>query len=59
MASNPTEEELRAFIESMLANLDRQLREPEVVDEALREHREMWTMLYRASSGFEIRDTPG
>lgn len=55
----PTEEELRAFIESMLSNLDRHLREPEVIDDALREHREMWTMLYRASADFDRRNTLG
>ena len=58
MASDPTEEELRAFIESMLSNLDKQLREPEVIDEALRDHREMWELLYRASAGFDVRDLP-
>ncbi len=59
MASEPTEEELRAFISSMLSNLDRRLREPEVIDESLRDHREIWEMLYRASRGFDVdaRDT--
>ena len=32
----------------MLSNLDKQLREPEVLDEAIRDHREMWVKLYRA-----------
>lgn len=50
MEKNPSDEELRAFVESMLSNLDRRLREPEVIDEAIRAHREMWTLLYRASS---------
>ena len=58
MASKPTEDELRAFIESMLSNLDRQLREPEVIEEALRAHREMWETLYRASSDLDDRDPP-
>ena len=40
----------------MLSNLDRQLREPDVLDEAIREHREMWVMLYRASLGFDRAD---
>ena len=58
MGEEPSDEELRAFVDSMLSNLDRQLREPDVIDEAIREHREMWVMLYRASLGFEVRDAP-
>jgi hypothetical protein len=58
VASDPTEEELRAFIESMLSNLDKQLREPDVIDAALREHREMWETLYRAGSGLDARKDP-
>jgi hypothetical protein len=48
---------LRAFVRSMLSNLDRLLREPAVVDEPIREHREMWVLLYRASAGFDIHDS--
>jgi hypothetical protein len=55
--TEPSDEELRAFIDSMLSNLGRQLREPVVIDEALREHREMWVMLYRANLGFDVRDS--
>jgi hypothetical protein len=55
--TEPSDEELRAFIDSMLSNLDRQLREPVVIDEALREHREMWVMLYRVNLGFDVRDS--
>jgi hypothetical protein len=51
--SEPSDDELRAFVASMLSNLDRILREPDVVDEAIREHREMWVLLYRASRGFD------
>lgn len=54
MDTEPSDEQLRAFVGSMLANLDRELREPEVIDEAIREHREMWVMLYRANPGFDI-----
>ena len=53
MGSSPTDDELRAFIEMMLSNLDRQLREPEVIEEALRTHRDMWEVLYRASADLE------
>jgi hypothetical protein len=47
----PSDDELHAFVASMLSNLDRRLRDSAVIDEAIREHREMWAMLYRASSG--------
>jgi hypothetical protein len=57
VASEPTEEELRAFIRSMLSSLDRQLREREVIDEALHSHREMWELIYRASQGLDPGDT--
>ena len=56
MEVGPTEDELRTFVEAMLSNLDKQLREPEVIDEAIREHRDMWTKLYRASVGFDLDD---
>jgi hypothetical protein len=55
--TEPSDEELRAFVDSMLSNLDRHLREPVVIDEAIREHREMWVMLYRASLGFDVRES--
>lgn len=54
MEQRPSDEELRSFVESMLSNLDKQLREPDVVDATLREHREMWVMLYCASLGFDV-----
>jgi hypothetical protein len=56
MGTEPTYEELRAFVDSMLSNLDRGLREPEVIDESIREHLDMWVMLYRASLGFDVSD---
>ena len=56
MEREPTDDELRAFVGAILSNLDRHLREPEVIDEAIRERREIWVMLYRASAGF---DAPG
>ena len=36
----------------MLSNLDRHLREPEVLAQAIRDNRDLWVMLYRASLGF-------
>ena len=56
MGAEPSDEELRAFVGSMLSNLDKLLREPDVIDEAIRQHREMWVLLYRASMGFDIPD---
>ena len=56
MDTDPSDEELRAFVGSMLSNLDKVLREPAVIDEAIREHRHMWVLLYRASLGFDIPD---
>ena len=57
MAHAPNDDELRAFVESMLSNLDRQIVKPVVIDETIREHREMWVMLYRASLGFDVGDS--
>ena len=54
--SAPTADELRAFAESMLSNLDKQLREPEVIEEAVRHHRDMWTRLYQAGLRFDRRE---
>ena len=49
MDTEPTNEELRAFIGALLSNVDRVIREPEVIDESIRHHRDIWVMLYRAS----------
>ena len=49
MDTEPSDEELRAFVDSMLSNLDGHLREAEVIDDTIRENRELWVMLYRAS----------
>ena len=58
METEPSDEELRTFVGSMLSNLDGLLREPDVIDESIREHREMWVLLYRASLGFDdVLDT--
>ena len=53
MALEPTDDELLEFVDLLLSNLDRELREPDVLAEAVRDKREMWVMLYRASHGFE------
>jgi hypothetical protein len=57
VVSEPSDEELRVFVDSMLSNLDRHVRKPIVIDEAIRENREMWLMLYRASLGFDVPDS--
>lgn len=56
METKPSDEELRAFVDSMLSNLNRRLREPDVIDETIHEHRDMWVMLYRASLDFDVHD---
>ena len=56
MDTDPTDEELRAFIDALLSNLDQRLREPEVLDEAIRDHRDMWVRLYRASLDADALD---
>jgi hypothetical protein len=58
MDTGPSDGELREFVGSMLSNLDQHLREPAVIDEAIRERREMWVMLFRVSSGFDRHDSP-
>jgi hypothetical protein len=58
VTTEPSDAELLEFVDLMLSNLDRELREPEVLAEAIRDRREMWVMLYRASRGFED-DEPG
>jgi hypothetical protein len=55
--AEPSDEELRAFVDSMLSNLDKELREPAVIDEAIRERRDTWVMLYRASLDVDVRDS--
>lgn len=58
MDTEPTDEELRVFIDGMLSNLDKAIREPEVLDEAIRHDRDMWVMLYRASLDAYALDPP-
>jgi hypothetical protein len=55
--TEPRDEELRAFVSSMLSNFDKVLGEPEAIDETIGEHREMWVFLYRAGSGFDLPDS--
>lgn len=57
MEIDPTDEDLRAFVASMLSNIDAVFREPAVIEESIGEHRAMWMMLYRASLGFDIHDS--
>ena len=53
MALEPTDDELLEFVDLLLSNLDRELREPDVLAEAISERREMWVALYHVSRGFE------
>ena len=48
----PSEEELREFARSVLANAAQgALDGPQAVEDTLREHRDLWVMLYRAELG--------
>ncbi len=58
MSTEPTDDELRVFIDAMLSNLDKVVLEPEVIDEAIRDCRDMWVMLYRANLGADALDSP-
>ena len=42
----------------MLSNLDKAFREPEVLDETIEAHREMWVMLYRVGLDAEALGPP-
>jgi hypothetical protein len=53
VAQGPSDDELLEFVDLMLSNLDRELREPDALAQAVSERREMWAMLYRLSHGFE------
>jgi hypothetical protein len=52
MPAEPSEQDLLAFVEAMLTNLDRERREPAVVAQAVSENRAQWVMLYNASLAF-------
>jgi hypothetical protein len=59
MAVEPSDDELLAFVDSMLSNLDRGLRERDVLEQAISDNREMWVMLYRVSRQFEDGESRG
>ena len=42
----------------MLSNLDKTFREPEVLDEAIEAHRDMWVMLYRVALDADALEPP-
>ena len=58
MDTAPSDDELRAFIRGTLADVDNLLREPDIVDETIRDHRALWVMLYRVSRGSDPSDQP-
>jgi hypothetical protein len=55
MPSDPTDHELLAFVQAMLSNFDRQLREPAVLAQAISDNRAHWVTLYQVSLEFEDR----
>lgn len=46
-ADDPTDQELLAFADSMFAHIGEQFREPAVLEQAIRDSRDLWVMLYR------------
>jgi hypothetical protein len=56
VALEPSDDELLEFVDLMLSNLDRELRAPDVLAEAVSDRRELWVMLYRLSRGFDDRE---
>jgi uncharacterized spore protein YtfJ len=57
MEDEPSDDELREFVGSMLSNLDKLLRDPEVIGQSIRDQRETWVLLYRASLEFGSPDS--
>ena len=55
---DPSDEELFTFVDAMLSNLDRELREPAVVAQTISDNRALWVALYRASMGFGALNEP-
>ena len=47
----PPDHELRAFAVSLLGKFGSLFAEEVVVEEAIREHRDLWVMLYRTDRG--------
>lgn len=56
MDTDPSNEELHAFVGSLLSNFKQLVSDDGVIEQAIGEHREMWVLLYRASQGFTIPD---
>ena len=52
----PSDDELIAFVDAMLANLDGELRKPDVIAQAISDNRAQWVMLYNASLGSQDLD---
>ena len=52
MPPEPTDDELRTFVAAALSNLDKLLREPEVIEDTIESNRHLWVALYRACSDF-------
>ena len=53
MTAAPTDDELLAFADSLLADLGDQLREPAVLAESIRDHRAFWATLFEVSRRVE------
>jgi hypothetical protein len=55
----PSDDELVAFAESLLQNLAPRLREREVLEDAIRQHRGTWVTLYDAAAALKRAKSPG
>jgi hypothetical protein len=55
----PSDDELLAFAESLLQNLPPRLREREVLEDAIRQHRSTWVTLYEAADALKRAQRPG
>lgn len=54
----PSDDDLIEFAESLLQNLAPRLREREVLEEAIRQHRDTWVTLYEAAADLKRAKPP-
>ena len=58
MPPEPTDEQLLAFAESLLQNVESALRDRAVLEEAIEKHRATWLKLYEAGKDLGTADQP-
>jgi hypothetical protein len=57
-APEPSDDELLAFAESLLQNMEPHLRERQVLEEAIQQHRATWLTLYEAARALKGISAP-